>query len=81
MREIRYLKAVSEAIETEMESDPSIFYMGEDVRYALKGVARGWYPIIGEGIPSENNKSSSGIKYYSCSIMYWRMIIIYYRIA
>ena len=41
MHEIRYLKAVSEAIETEMEQDPSIFYMGEDVRYALKGVVRG----------------------------------------
>ena len=47
MREIRYLKAVSEAIETEMENDPSIFYMGEDVRYALKGVARGFVDKFG----------------------------------
>ncbi|MHB1346787.1 MAG: alpha-ketoacid dehydrogenase subunit beta [Candidatus Humimicrobiaceae bacterium] len=47
MHEIRYLKAVSEAIETEMEQDPSIFYMGEDVRYALKGVARGFIDKFG----------------------------------
>ncbi len=47
MREIRYLKAVSETIKTEMENDPSIFYMGEDVRYALKGVARGFIDEFG----------------------------------
>ena len=47
MREIRYLKAVSEAIEAEMEKDPSIFYMGEDVRYALKGVPRGFIDKFG----------------------------------
>ena len=47
MREIRYLKAVSETIEAEMEKDPSIFYMGEDVRYALKGVPRGFIDKFG----------------------------------
>lgn len=47
MREIRYLKAVSETIKTEMENDPSIFYMGEDVRHALKGVARGFIDEFG----------------------------------
>ncbi|MDD3520469.1 MAG: transketolase C-terminal domain-containing protein [Actinomycetota bacterium] len=47
MREIRYLKAVSETIEAEMEKDPSIFYMGEDVRYALKGIPRGFIDKFG----------------------------------
>ena len=47
MREIRYLKAVSETIEAEMEKDPSIFYMGEDVRYALKGISRGFIDKFG----------------------------------
>lgn len=47
MREIRYLKAVSETIEAEMEKDPRIFYMGEDVRYALKGIPRGFIDKFG----------------------------------
>jgi len=60
MHEIRYLKAVSEAIETEMEQDPSIFYMGEDVRYALKGVPRGFVDKFGPERVIDTPISESG---------------------
>lgn len=47
MSQIRYLKAVSQTIADEMENDPNIIYMGEDVRYALKGLARGFVDKFG----------------------------------
>ena len=47
MRQVRYLRAVSETIEEEMRNDPSTLYMGEDVRYALKGLAKGFVDKFG----------------------------------
>lgn len=60
MREIRYLKAVSEAIATEMENDPSIFYIGEDVRYGLKGISRGFIDRFGPERVIDTPISESG---------------------
>jgi pyruvate/2-oxoglutarate/acetoin dehydrogenase E1 component len=41
MRELRYLKAVVEALEQEMAIDKNVFVMGEDVRLAIKGATTG----------------------------------------
>jgi len=47
VRNIRYLKAVSDAVLQEMEKDNSIFYMGEDVRCGLRGISRGFMEKFG----------------------------------
>lgn len=60
MRQIRYLKGVSEAIATEMEDNPDIFYMGEDVRHALKGIARGFIDRFGPERVIDTPISESG---------------------
>ena len=73
MREIRYLKAVSEAIETEMENDPSIFYMGEDVRFALKGVARGFIDKFGPERIIDTPISESGFTGIATGAAMWGM--------
>ncbi|MBM3705554.1 MAG: alpha-ketoacid dehydrogenase subunit beta [Actinobacteria bacterium] len=41
MREIRYLRAVIEALEQEMARDKNVFVMGEDVRLSVKGATTG----------------------------------------
>jgi pyruvate dehydrogenase E1 component beta subunit len=41
MRELRYLKAVTEAMEQEMTRDKNVFIIGEDVRYGVKGATKG----------------------------------------
>ena len=41
MRELRYLKAVIEALEQEMARDKDVFVMGEDVRLSVKGATIG----------------------------------------
>ena len=48
MRNIWYLKAVSEALKQEMERDPEIIVMGEDVRQSLRGITRGFVDLFGE---------------------------------
>jgi pyruvate/2-oxoglutarate/acetoin dehydrogenase E1 component len=73
MREIRYLKAVSEAIETEMENDPSVFYMGEDVRLALKGVARGFIDKFGPERIIDTPISESGFTGIATGAAIWGM--------
>lgn len=60
MRNVRYLKAVSEAIENEMKKDPSVIYMGEDVRYALKGISRGFIDKFGPERVIDTPISESG---------------------
>jgi len=60
MREIRYLQAVSESIHMEMVRDESIFYMGEDVRYSLKGITRGFLEEFGADRVIDTPISESG---------------------
>ncbi len=73
MREIRYLKAVSEAIETEMDNDPSIFYMGEDVRFALKGIVRGFIDKFGPERIIDTPISESGFTGIATGAAMWGM--------
>ena len=41
MRRLNLIKAVSEALSQEMEKNPDVFIMGEDVRQSLRGITRG----------------------------------------
>ncbi len=47
MRELRYLKAVTEALEQEMARDNNVFVMGEDVRLSVKGATTGLFEKFG----------------------------------
>ncbi len=49
MREISYLKAVSEALSQEMEIDPNVFIIGEDVSQGVKGTTIGFLKKFGPG--------------------------------
>ncbi len=60
MSRMRYLRAVSQTIATEMKKDPDIIYMGEDVRYALKGLARGFVDEFGPERVIDTPISESG---------------------
>ena len=48
MREIRYLQASAEALNSEMESNSDIIVFGEDVRESLRGVTKGLVDVYGE---------------------------------
>jgi len=41
MARLRYLQALAKALHDEMERDPSVFVVGEDVRESLRGVTKG----------------------------------------
>jgi pyruvate dehydrogenase E1 component beta subunit len=45
---IRYLQALGKALRDEMERDPSVFVVGEDVRESLRGVTKGLAAELGE---------------------------------
>lgn len=47
MRQINYLKAISEALHQEMIKNPDIFVMGEDVRQGLRGITKGFLEEFG----------------------------------
>jgi len=47
VREIRYLKAVSEALNQEMEKDSSVLIIGEDVRKSARGITIGFVDKFG----------------------------------
>jgi len=49
MRRLRYLEAMNEAYHQEMERDPSIFILGEDIRGNLRGETRGLLERFGSG--------------------------------
>lgn len=49
MREIRYLQAVAEALNNEMQINDEVLVMGEDVRESLRGVTKGLYNAYGKG--------------------------------
>jgi acetoin:2,6-dichlorophenolindophenol oxidoreductase subunit beta len=48
VRNIRYIQAVNEVLHEAMESDDSYLYLGEDVRKAVRGVARGLHDRFGD---------------------------------
>lgn len=52
MREITYVQAINEALREEMLRDPTVFLMGEDVRYGhgggLFGASKGLYEEFGD---------------------------------
>ena len=41
MSRMRYLQALAKALRDEMERDPTLFVVGEDVRESLRGVTKG----------------------------------------
>jgi pyruvate dehydrogenase E1 component beta subunit len=47
MRELRYLEALREGLREEMERDPSVFVVGEDVRSSIRGMTKGLYAQFG----------------------------------
>ncbi len=48
LRSIWYLKAVSEALKQEMERDPTIIVIGEDIRQSLRGITKGFNDIFSD---------------------------------
>ena len=46
-RQINYLQALREALGLEMRRDPSVVYLGEDVRHSFRGISRGFYEEFG----------------------------------
>ena len=47
MRNIYYLKAISEALLNEMKINPDVVIIGEDIRYSLRGITKGFVDIFG----------------------------------
>lgn len=47
MRNIYYLKAVSEAVSQEMEKDKNVIVLGEDVKWGTRGLTSGFYDKFG----------------------------------
>jgi pyruvate dehydrogenase E1 component beta subunit len=47
MRELRYLEAMREGLREEMQRDPSVFVVGEDVRASLRGMTKGLFAEFG----------------------------------
>jgi pyruvate dehydrogenase E1 component beta subunit len=60
MRKIRYLQAVSEGLRNEMEKDPAVFVMGEDVRQGLRGITKGFVERFGPERVIDTPISESG---------------------
>ena len=48
MARLRYQQALAKALRDEMERDPSVFVIGEDVRESLRGVSKGLVVDFGE---------------------------------
>ncbi|MCI0627801.1 MAG: alpha-ketoacid dehydrogenase subunit beta [Acidobacteria bacterium] len=46
-RQINYLQALREALGLEMRRDPSVVYLGEDVRHSFRGISRGFHEEFG----------------------------------
>jgi pyruvate dehydrogenase E1 component beta subunit len=49
MAKLRYLQALAKALRDEMEADPSVFVLGEDVGQSLRGVTKGLHETFGAG--------------------------------
>ncbi|MEI7616087.1 MAG: alpha-ketoacid dehydrogenase subunit beta [Actinomycetota bacterium] len=61
MRNIYYLKAVSEALSNEMKINPDVVIIGEDVRYSLRGITKGFVDIFGPERIIDSPISESGL--------------------
>src|ERR671938_792059 len=48
MREITYLQAIHEALKEEMQRDPRVFIMGEDIETSIYGVTKGFVEQFGK---------------------------------
>lgn len=46
-RQINYLQALREALQSEMRRDANVVVLGEDVRHSLRGITRGCYEEFG----------------------------------
>ena len=66
MREIRYSKAISEAIEIEMKKNPDVFIMGEDVRHSARGLTIGFVDKFGPDRVIDTPISEQG--FHGCAI-------------
>jgi acetoin:2,6-dichlorophenolindophenol oxidoreductase subunit beta len=66
MREIRYSKAISEAIEIAMENNPEVFIMGEDVRASARGLTIGFVDKFGPDRVIDTPISEQG--FHGCAI-------------
>ncbi|MCS7173039.1 MAG: alpha-ketoacid dehydrogenase subunit beta [Armatimonadetes bacterium] len=47
MRQLRYLQAIQEALYQEMQRDPRVFILGEDIRVSMRGTTRGFVEAFG----------------------------------
>jgi pyruvate/2-oxoglutarate/acetoin dehydrogenase E1 component len=60
MRKMRYLQAVAEGLRQEMERDPAVFVMGEDVTQGLRGITKGLVERFGPERVIDTPISESG---------------------
>lgn len=60
MRELTYLQALSEAMREEMQRDPHVFLMGEDVRHSVYGTTAGFVEEFGEQRVRDTPLSENG---------------------
>jgi len=61
MRSIYYLKAISEALLNEMKINPDVVVIGEDVRYSLRGITKGFIDIFGPDRVIDTPISEAGL--------------------
>ena len=61
LRNIYYLKAVSEALFSEMKIDPDVLVIGEDVRFSLRGITRGFVDVFGPDRVIDTPISEAGL--------------------
>ena len=79
MRQIRYLKAVTEALEQEMEHDENVFVIGEDVRHSARGDTIGFFKKFGADRVIDTPISEQGLHAVAigAAMMGFRPIIEY----
>lgn len=61
MTKLSYTRALNQALAAEMERDPAVFLLGEDVRYALTNVTAGLYNRFGPQRIVETPLSEQGV--------------------
>ena len=61
MRQIRYLKAVTEALEQEMEHNKNVLVIGEDVRHSARGDTIGFFKKFGPDRVMDTPISEQGL--------------------
>ena len=61
MTKLSYTRALNQALAAEMERDPAVFVLGEDVRHALTNVTVGLYDRFGPERIVETPLSEQGV--------------------